>query len=270
MKSILAAHDLSPRADQALERACQLAEQHGARLAVLHVVDQELPADLREMLGRQARALIERRLGGRGAAQVLVDEGLDFDAIARRSEELDADIVVMGPPRPQMMADMFVGTTVERVVRSSQRPALVVKHPADRRYAHLVVGVDLSDVSAAAVRCAAALFPEASIRALHALDLPAGSAAGAAAQDMREAEAEIDAFLSAFGLASMVSQRSALIGTPALCLERAASQDGADLVVVGTAGRGGVWRALIGSTSQAVVRSAPVDVLAVHGSTGNR
>lgn len=273
MRSILAAHDLSPRADRALDRACELAEEHGARLAVLHVVDQELPPTLRESLGRQARALIEGRLGDlgrRGATRVLVDEGIDFEGIARRAEELDADIVVMGPPRPQLMTDMFVGTTVERVVRSSERPALVVKRPGGRRYARLVVGVDLSGASAAAVRCAAALFPEASIRAVHVLDLPAGSAIGAAAQDMREAEAEIDAFLSAFGLAPMVAQRTALTGEPTRCLEMAASQDGADLVVVATGGRDGVRRALIGSTAQAVLRTVPMDVLAVHGSTGDR
>ncbi len=40
---------------------------------------------------------------------------------------------------------------------------------------------------------------------------------------------------------------------------------GADLIVIGTHGRRGIARALIGSVAESVVRTSPVPVLTVHG-----
>ena len=46
-----------------------------------------------------------------------------------------------------------------------------------------------------------------------------------------------------------------------------AKELGADLVVVGTHGRRGIARALIGSVAESVVRTSPVPVLTVHAET---
>jgi nucleotide-binding universal stress UspA family protein len=44
-----------------------------------------------------------------------------------------------------------------------------------------------------------------------------------------------------------------------------AKELGADLIVIGTHGRRGIARALIGSVAESVVRTSPVPVLTVHG-----
>jgi len=49
------------------------------------------------------------------------------------------------------------------------------------------------------------------------------------------------------------------------CLQRCASVNGAQLAVLGTHGRRGVKRALIGSVAERFVRSAPCPVLLVRG-----
>jgi nucleotide-binding universal stress UspA family protein len=48
-------------------------------------------------------------------------------------------------------------------------------------------------------------------------------------------------------------------------IDAAAKQLGADLVVMGTHGRKGVARALLGSVAEKVVRTSPVPVLTIHG-----
>jgi nucleotide-binding universal stress UspA family protein len=48
-------------------------------------------------------------------------------------------------------------------------------------------------------------------------------------------------------------------------IDRAAKELGSDLVVIGTHGRRGVARALIGSVAEKVVRTSPCPVLTVHG-----
>jgi nucleotide-binding universal stress UspA family protein len=52
-------------------------------------------------------------------------------------------------------------------------------------------------------------------------------------------------------------------GTPAAQIVRYAERHGIDLIVVGTHGRTGVTRALLGSVAERVVRTAPCPVLAV-------
>ena len=52
-------------------------------------------------------------------------------------------------------------------------------------------------------------------------------------------------------------------GTPAEEIEEAATEEGADLVVVGTHGRTGLERLIIGSVAESVVRTAPCPVLTV-------
>lgn len=53
-------------------------------------------------------------------------------------------------------------------------------------------------------------------------------------------------------------------GSPHEVLIEAAKEVDADLIIVGTRGRGGVKRALMGSTSTKVVQHAPCDVLVVR------
>jgi nucleotide-binding universal stress UspA family protein len=48
-------------------------------------------------------------------------------------------------------------------------------------------------------------------------------------------------------------------------INAAAKETGADLIVIGTHGRRGVARALLGSVAEKVVRTAPCPVLTVHG-----
>jgi nucleotide-binding universal stress UspA family protein len=44
MKKLLLASDLSPRSEVALRRALRLAHEHGAAMAVIHIVDEDLAA----------------------------------------------------------------------------------------------------------------------------------------------------------------------------------------------------------------------------------
>jgi nucleotide-binding universal stress UspA family protein len=53
-----------------------------------------------------------------------------------------------------------------------------------------------------------------------------------------------------------------LVGDPAKEIVRLAREEDADLIVIGTHGRTGIARALLGSVAEVVVRRAPCPVLA--------
>lgn len=57
-------------------------------------------------------------------------------------------------------------------------------------------------------------------------------------------------------------------GTPWVEIAAAAKERKVDMIVMGTHGRRGVARALLGSVAEKVVRTAPCPVLTVHGTQG--
>ena len=64
------------------------------------------------------------------------------------------------------------------------------------------------------------------------------------------------------------TEHHVLEGSPAREIVAYAERSGADLVVMGTHGRGGINRILIGSVAERVVRSSPVPVLTVRVNEG--
>jgi len=138
----------------------------------------------------------------------------------------------------------------------------------------LLVPTDFSAASERALDCALALASKlgAKVFLLHAYALPIIGfpdgmlipSAEIASRIISEAEKE---------LAACVERRKESGATIVTLLRQgdareailvAAEEISADLVVMGTHGRRGITRALIGSVAEAIVRVAPVPVLTVH------
>lgn len=83
----------------------------------------------------------------------------------------------------------------------------------------------------------------------------------------RQAAAALDGALAALKKEYPESESVLGYGVPWEQIVTAAKERNADLIVVGTHGRRGVPRALLGSVAEKVVRMSPVPVLTVHGDT---
>lgn len=153
-------------------------------------------------------------------------------------------------------------------------------------YQRILVPVDGSPISDRGLQEAIGLarLTRASLRLVHvmdmityaaALDLHAG-AAGDMAVAMREAGEKILAHCKAPALAAGLDVTTVLAeghsGSVAEQVLDQARRWGADLIVLGTHGRRGLGRFLIGSDAEQILRSAPVPVLLVRpevASAGN-
>ena len=80
--------------------------------------------------------------------------GDPFDAIVRTATAQAADLIVMGAHRKQLLRNIFVGTTIERVIRTGHHPVLMVNNEVNAPYELALTPVDLSDASANAIRAA--------------------------------------------------------------------------------------------------------------------
>lgn len=142
--------------------------------------------------------------------------------------------------------------------------------PSFNAYQHIIVGVDLTDDCACVINHAygIATLCGAKLSLAHVLepltfayggDMPV-DLTGIQEQQTERAQAELARFAKELDV--NIHQQHVLVGQPAAELQYLASQEDADLIVVGSHGR--KWLSLfIGSTSSNVVQAAPCDVLAV-------
>lgn len=279
MNVILAATDFSHRSDRAVRRAAMLAAANGARLDLVHVVDDDQPERLVVAEREAAQAILDETLRDwpelRGIeGRALVALGEPFDAIVRSVQESAADLVVLGAHRRALLRDIFTGTTAERVMRTGHAPVLMVNTEPAGPYRKSLAGLDLSEHSRRALAKAndLGLLAGTRLSAVHAYDVPERGAmsyanidpltiarhAGEAAQQARQ---QVAALLADLGLGDATVRLKE--GEPAAALIEAADELRPDLVVIGTRGRGGLARLLLGSVAQALLARLEHDTLVV-------
>ncbi len=278
---ILAATDFSTRSNRALRQAGLLAQLRNAQLHILHVVDDDQPEEWVRMEKREAQRLLSEQVQSMPELQgtqprPLVVGGDPFDGILRSAAEVQPDLIVMGSHRKQMLLDIFVGTTIERVIRKGSFPVLMVNHEAQRKYENVLVPIDISDASAKSLRVARStgLLSDKSTTLLHAYFSPTKGKIFAdeldqtridsyVASERQRAMDELAAFLVANDLQPKGWSVRVEEGGPMEVISRAIDQLRPDLMVMGTHGRAGLLKALIGSVTEEALRSLNVDILAV-------
>lgn len=141
-------------------------------------------------------------------------------------------------------------------------------------FAHILVPVDFEASSQRALDVAVdlALKFDARLTVVHAWDIPANAYPGmlTLAPEVWQslADAAQQALVNAVARVRERLPRAEgllLRGPPAFEILAAVEQTKADLVVIGTHGRHGLGRFLLGSVAEKVVRSSPVPVLTVRG-----
>lgn len=279
MKTIVCATDLSLRAALAVDRAVVLAQRHLARLLLLHVVDDDQPRAIVDAEMARARDTLEARItelkdhDGPGV-ETDVRSGAVFQTIVSTARAEDADLVIMGAHRKRILKDVFVGTTLERVMRTGTHPVLMVNAESTAPYESALLAVDASETSLRAVGAAKSLglLDALQVSAISAFEpVYKGMLAGAGARDSTIAEyseawanetrGEISKMLRQVGLrdAHILTED----GPPFIVINRAVARLTPHLLVIGTHGRTGIKRALLGSVAEQVINQVECDVLVV-------
>lgn len=277
-KKILLATDLSCRCDRALDRAAQLARQWDSHLLAVHVLDpgEMILAESRvDDLVRwrppqrvsMAKARIQRDLlQEMPHVQVRVEEGDPARVIGEVARAEKCDLIVTGIARDEVFGLHLLGATVERLVRRTPVPILVVK-ARTRPYREVVVATDFSDHSIHGLNAAAKYFPEASLTLFHAFELPfAGLLDKRGLGDpFGELEREAcDKFLASSDLTEERRRSIKVViknGSPEATLRDYMLDGGVNLVALTTHGRSGIYDVLIGSVAKRILETAPGDVL---------
>jgi nucleotide-binding universal stress UspA family protein len=196
--------------------------------------------------------------------------------VASLARQRDADLVIIGPHRPRPLIDHFSTHAAQRIARAAPTPLLVVNTLPSGPWSHILIASDLTETGDKALafvgdRC---FSRQAEILLFHGFEPLPGGFIGASGMTAGERNAELarsereadEALLRAALKAGLEQARRIvrpLLQNPAASVVKAASDFGADLLVVGTKRRSGVERLLLGSVAEAAIREAGSDLLII-------
>ena len=280
-RTLLLATDLTPACDRAFDRAVQLARQWGAHLTVVHVVE----TGDREVIGVSRRTSSASSEMARLLETVRAQDNLQIshhlsfgkaaEALLSLAREMKCDLLITGLAHAKSLGEKFIGSTVEHLVREAQVPVLSVRRRAYQPYKSIAVCIDFSEPSRHALDRALALFPDCRFTAVHAYNI---GVVGMVGPDSTVAEYEekqqvdiqalmqgaMNKLLAGSGGNHPVLQSHFGHGDPDAVMKSFVESEAPDLIVVGTHGRTGLRRALIGSVAARILETVPSDVMAIH------
>jgi nucleotide-binding universal stress UspA family protein len=282
---ILVPVDGSDPAKRAVGYGTLLAEAYDAELELLHVLhggqqDSETRESGRER-GEAVLAAARERVDGRVTVETTLLEGVPHRTVVDRVDDSDADLVVMGRRGRTGLGEGLLGSVTERVVVGVEVPVAVVpggdpedvpeglstvllptdgSENAEAASPHAVdlvgrFGADLHVVTVVDVQSAGGLFSAGGVTEefVDRLDEGGREAVERMVAAVREGDPDLD------------PTTAVVHGTPHEGLRDYVTENGVDLVAMGSRGRSNIERQLFGSVTKRVLRVVDVPVLVVRG-----
>ena len=293
-ETIVVPTDGSEYANRAATHAASVATAFDATVHVLSVVDEDAASGVFQQRGVDDETLDRLREESQRAIESTraeLDEDIPVEtatvrghaaeSIVAYADDVDADLLAMGTHGRTGVDRYVAGSVTERVLRRTHVPVLTVRDVEAVRaledYEKVLVPTDGSEDAGVAVEHALALAAVggATVHAVNVVDVGslAASAGEAPVTGMLERfeEAGEEATSEVAELArdaGLEAETAVLKGSPGHALLEYADDNDVDLVAMGTTGRTGLDRYLLGSTTERVVRHADAPVLAVNARNG--
>ncbi|MDA8084155.1 MAG: universal stress protein [Nitrospiraceae bacterium] len=280
-RKILVAVDGSDSGRNAFRQACRIGRQDKSWITVITTIpifsDQFDVLGIREKVSRALTAEGEKILAGIRAIateedvfiRTILEEGTPFDTIVDTAEEGNFDLIVMGRHGRHRIEKALVGSVTARVIGNSQRDVLVVPGSSVIGWGMILVPTDGSKYSMTATDKAIDLAGSygGHIKALSVVDVTE--------EFQTEAPEAVDRMIeTGRGYVDQVREKASAHRVEAEPIVREgetyrvivdlAEQQKADVIVMGSHGRTGVKRLLMGSVTEKVIGHAPCPVLVVR------
>ena len=292
-RAILFAADFSADSKETFRMACSLAVENKARLFVLHVLEPSLVAEEPVYFGQAAvqffsvgkdqsmHESIMRKL----AETYIPDDPLETEYLTRDGDAaheilLEADrvgsyLIVMGTHGRKGISRLLAGSVATAVIRGAKCPVLAQRSRVNpggaSTFGVILHPTDFSECSRAALDVARSLarYSGARLIILHVapLDVYMEGRMGMEfdVREYRDALETIRERVDGPDLKYPVETQLTR-GFEAEDILQVAKEAGCDLIVMGTHGRSGLGRVLMGSTAESVVPRADCPVLVVKAS----
>lgn len=292
LRTVLIGTSLESESDQVVRSGLAVARATGGQVYLVHAAQIEPPlACVEAGLGsdfvqeqvawrkEKLRQQIERAgIGKAELAGLAVLSGVPYRILTDVARRITADLIVVGATGSGPLAAELLGSTADRVVRKSPCPVLVARGELRLPLRRVLAPVDLSPLSKDAFRFGLNLVSqlawrgEAEVRAVYALSFLDALALQLQTQkageiSVRQAEHEegelLRLVLEGSAETHLHLEAAVLQGEARFEILREASRNPVDLVMLGTHGRGGLDRLVLGSVASTVARKASCSVLLI-------
>ena len=276
---ILSAYDGSESGRNALRQAIRLAKAEGALLGVLSVVPsyegniefigvKDIEAVLRGPIEKLKAEVSDILSAENASAEIFIEQGKAYERIVEKAEAGAYDLIVMGRRGMHRAARMLIGSATSRVIGHTDKDVLVVPREAHIEWKHIVLAVDDSECSLAAVQRAISFAKSynGDITAVSGVDLADefyAQVPEAVNQMMGKAELSLDETRrmtekEGISIEVIVKEGKAYEAV----LEVAEKKDG-DVIFMGSHGRTGLKKLIMGSVTEKVIGYAGCPVMVV-------
>ena len=282
--TILVPTDGSAGAEAAARHALDLASAFESTVVVLSVVDDGAVssgiADVDpqiaalERAAREAIETVERLAEGSDRPiETAIERGRPHEAIRAFAEREGVDLISMGTHGRTGLDRLLLGSVAERVVRTSPAPVLTARDGSAERdgYDAVLLPTDGSEAASSAIEHGLAVADrcDATVHALSVIDaeaLAGASSIGMSVPDVvddleSDHEAAVEAIADRSASRGIDAVTQVEQGVPHRAIRDYVDEEGIDLVAMGTHGRTGLDRYLLGSVTDRVVRASAAPVL---------
>jgi nucleotide-binding universal stress UspA family protein len=281
LKTILVAVDFDDTNEALLAAVAKFSKPFDSQVVLVHAIE---PVEHGAYRGDGLEAAIKARLQEMGArlsregvavSELMCVHGKASSEIVAASEQRDAKVIMIGARGVAADFQFALGTTTEKVLRTSLKPVLAIHPTKPFDLANIVCPVDCSDASkyglSNAIRIARAFHSHLHVLTVipppsryHRLDRAwAQWAIQAEVQATKEATQDLNSFLEPFDLRSVAWDKRVERGEPAERIVAAVQSLDAGLVVMGSTGRRGLSYMLMGSTAVKVAHQLPCSLVTV-------
>jgi nucleotide-binding universal stress UspA family protein len=287
VEKILLSTDGSEYSEGAIREAIKLAKKCSSKLTVLSVIDTnpEFDALAPQIMEKKEKGARQNLDAVQARAR---QEGVDCDTIVHEGEEpykyivdeaikSKSTMIVMGRRGRTGLKRLMMGSVTARVIGHAPCNVLVVPKAAQLEFKNIVVATDGSKYSAAAASEALGLAKwngstltvisvvPSELMTPTDIDFTMTQRELIVEKDMHEAEKNAKAVKEAAQKEGVAVKAFVLSGRPADAIIETAQEKNADLIVLGSHGRTGVERLLMGSVAERVIVLASCPVLVVKG-----
>lgn len=266
-ETLLICIDGSEESQAALAEALNLARDCGSRVYLLQVIQiipefEAAAPDLMALVSEEVSRQLEAAKAKAAQAGVNLETRLRrsisiFSDILKEAEEINPDMIVMGRHGLTGLARLLLGSVTARVIGHSPFNVLVVPKGASIAFGRILVASDGSPGGQAAFAAALAMARSRQSK-LFGVSVAQGEGEVGGAKEI------IQQMLTGADQAGVAFQGSVSQGQPPdEGIVQAAGKNEVDLIVVGSHGRTGLKRLLMGSVTERVIGQAPCPVLVV-------
>lgn len=272
IEKILVPIDIKSDSREQLETVVKMANGFNSEVIITYVLSDAIDSDdLQDIRLKDVNKQLDEIVQTLKDEKIIVHNpvithGKLIDSILKTAAKEEVNLIIAGSGSRLIHKKHKLGSTVERLIRHSPVPVWVVKNEDSTELTNIICPVDFSDPSRTALKNAISLARDfdANLRILGVVELLLYVSLRIKVdldkenkRQFKRLQKEMDTFLKEFDLVGVKYDVELRQGEIAKEILKTIEEFDHDLLIMGTTGRTGLSKVLIGSVAEEVTRNLP-------------